>query len=283
MPIPTINWPAPAKLNLFLHITGRRSDGYHLLQTVFQFIDYCDTLSFDLRDDGLIRCVDRIPGVAPEKNLIIRAAHLLQKSSGTGLGADIHIDKKIPLGGGLGGGSSDAATTLIALNHLWQTAQPQAQLVELGMRLGADIPVFIAGQASWAEGVGEKLTPLALPEPWYVVIVPPCHVDTGEVFSKPELTRDCHPIRIENFLSGQGVNVCEPVVCKGYPPVARALEWLSKFAVARMSGTGACVFASFNERDHADRVLSELPAGWVGFIAKGMNRSPLFDMTQPTC
>ena len=274
-----INWPAPAKLNLFLHVTGRRPDGYHLLQTVFQFIDYCDTLSFDIRSDGIIRCTNGIPGVEAEKNLVIRAARLLQQTSGTGLGVDIHVDKKIPLGGGLGGGSSDAATTLIALDQLWQTALPKSQLLELGLRLGADIPVFIAGQASWAEGIGEKLTPLALPEPWYVVVVPPCHVDTAEVFGKPQLTRDCHPIRIENFLSGQGVNVCEPVVCKEYPPVAQALEWLSKFAAARMSGTGASIFAPFNERDHADHVLDELPAGWVGFIAKGMNRSPLFDMT----
>jgi 4-diphosphocytidyl-2-C-methyl-D-erythritol kinase len=151
--------------------------------------------------------------------------------------------------------------------------------MELGLQLGADIPVFIAGQASWAEGIGEKLTPLLLQEPWYVVIIPPCPVDTAEVFNKPELTRDCHPIRIENFLSGQGVNVCEPVVCKGYPPVAHALEWLSKFAEARMSGTGACVFAPFSESKLADDVFNKLPAGWVGFVAKGMNRSPLIDMT----
>lgn len=273
----TISRPAPAKLNLFLHITGRRPDGYHLLQTVYQFIDYCDMLSFDVRDDGIIQRINEIPGVAPERDLITRAARTLQQMSGTELGVDIRIDKRIPLGGGLWGGSSDAATTLVTLNQLWKTALPKEQLMGLGLQLGADIPVFIAGQASWAEGIGEKLTPLTLPEPWYVVIVPPCHIDTAKVFDKPELTRDCHPIRIENFLSGQGVNVCEPVVCKEYPPVAHALKWLSKHAVARMSGTGACVFASFSEKEHAGYVLNELPAGWVGFIAQGINRSPLFD------
>lgn len=272
-------WPAPAKLNLFLHITGRRPDGYHLLQTVFQFIDYCDMLSFDIRDDGIIRRVNEIKGITPEHDLVIRAARLLQQMGGTRLGADIYIDKHIPLGGGLGGGSSDAATTLVALNCLWAAAIGQSELIALGLQLGADVPVFIAGHAAWAEGIGEKLTPITLPEPWYIVIVPPCHVVTAEVFGKPELTRDCHPIRIENFLSGQGVNVCEPVVCKDYPPVARALEWLSQFAVARMSGTGACIFAPFSDRDHADHVLDQLPAGWVGFVAKGMNRSPLFAVT----
>lgn len=271
------HWPAPAKLNLFLHITGRRPDGYHLLQTVFQFIDFCDTLSFKVREDGIIQRGNEIPGIPPEQDLILRAARLLQQISGTKLGADIHVQKRIPLGGGLGGGSSDAATTLVALNHLWHTGVPQAQLVRMGIQLGADVPVFIRGQASWAEGVGEQLTPLTLPEPWYIVIVPPCHVDTAEVFSKPELTRDCHPIRIENFLSGQGVNVCEPVVCKAYPPVAHAMEWLSKFAVARMSGTGASVFAPFSDKNRADQVLDQLPAGWTGIIARGMNRSPLFE------
>jgi len=274
----SINWPAPAKLNLFLHITGRRLDGYHLLQTVFQFIDFCDYLTFKVREDGALQRSNEIPGVTPGQDLILRAARLLQQTSGTTLGADIHIDKRIPLGGGLGGGSSDAATTLVALNQIWDTGLSLTQLVELGILLGADVPVFITGQASWAEGIGEQLTSLTLPEPWYVIIVPHCHVDTAEVFSKPELTRDCHPIRIENFLSGQGVNVCEPVVCKAYPPVAHALEWLSKFAVARMSGTGASVFAPFSGRDHADHVLDQLPAGWTGFIAQGMNHSPLFDM-----
>lgn len=274
----TINWPAPAKLNLFLHITGRRGDGYHLLQTVFQFLDYCDLLSFDVRNDGVIRRVNGIPGLPPEKDLIIRAAQLLQRTTGTKQGADIHIDKKIPLGGGLGGGSSDAATTLTALDKLWDTALTREQLLGLGLQLGADIPIFLSGQASWAEGIGEQLTPISLPEPWYVVIVPPCHVDTAGVFNKTELTRDSHPIKIENFLSGQVVNVCEPVVCEAYPPVARAREWLSEFGTARMSGTGACVFAPFDKRDHANHVLNKLPAGWVGFIAKGLNRSPLFDM-----
>ena len=278
MPIITpINWPAPAKLNLFLHITGRRPDGYHLLQTVFQFIDYCDMLSFDVRDDGIIRRINEVKGIAPEADLVIRAARLLQQTTGTTRGVGIHVEKHIPLGGGLGGGSSDAATTLVALNRLWNTSLAQPELIKLGLQLGADVPVFIAGQAAWAEGVGEKLTPLILPEPWYLVIAPPCHVVTAAVFSNPELTRDCRPIRIENFLSGQGVNVCEPVVCKQYPPVAHALEWLAQFAMARMSGTGACVFASFSDRDDADHVFEQLPAGWVGFIAKGLNRSPLFD------
>jgi 4-diphosphocytidyl-2-C-methyl-D-erythritol kinase len=278
----TNNWPAPAKLNLFLHITGRRPDGYHLLQTVFQFIDYCDTLSFKVRNDGIIHRTNEIPGVTAEKDLITRAAQLLQRTSGTHLGVDIQIDKRIPIGGGLGGGSSDAATTLIALNQVWEMGLSQSQLLGLGMQLGADVPVFISGQASWAEGIGEKLTPVSLPEPWYVIIAPPCQVDTAAVFNKLELTRDCHPIRIENFLSGRGVNVCEPVVCQEYPQVRDALEWLSEFAKTRMSGTGACVFAPFSKRDEADTVLNKLPAGWVGFIAKGINRSPLFDMTRRT-
>jgi 4-diphosphocytidyl-2-C-methyl-D-erythritol kinase len=277
---PPDKWPAPAKLNLFLHITGQRPDGYHLLQTVFQLIDFCDYLSFETRADGVLHRSNEITGVTPEQDLIFRAAKLLQQASGTTLGVNINIDKRIPLGSGLGGGSSDAATTLVALNQIWGTGMSLTQLAGLGIQLGADVPVFIAGHTSWAEGIGEKLISLTLPEPWYVIIVPPCHVDTAEVFSMPELTRDCHPIRIENFLSGQGVNVCEPVVCKAYTEVARALEWLSQFAVARMSGTGASVFAPFNDKVLADHVLNQLPAGWMGFVAQGMNRSPLFDMLE---
>ncbi|MDX1253390.1 MAG: 4-(cytidine 5'-diphospho)-2-C-methyl-D-erythritol kinase [Gammaproteobacteria bacterium] len=269
-------WPAPAKLNLFLHITGRRADGYHLLQTVFQFIDRCDWLHFDVRNDGVIRRIEELPGVPPEQDLTLRAAHLLREEAGQpALGADIRIEKHLPMGGGLGGGSSDAATTLVALNALWGLRLPPQRLAALGLRLGADVPVFVAGHAAWAEGVGEKLTPVTLPEPWYVVLVPACHVSTAAIFSAQELTRDLPPLTIEGFLSGQGRNVCEPVVRSRYPQVAEAMDWLTRFGPARMTGTGACVFCAFAAESEARRVLAQLPPSWQGFVAKGMNRSPL--------
>ncbi len=275
-------WPAPAKLNLFLHITGRRADGYHQLQTIFQFLDYGDELVFTLRDDSEIRRVTELPGVPAQQDLVVRAAQLLQQHSGAPLGVDIEVEKRLPMGGGLGGGSSNAATTLVALNALCELGYSIDELAALGLQLGADVPVFIRGTAAWAEGVGELLTPLngtqAPAEPWYLVIAPDCQVSTVEIFNAPDLTRDCHPITISHFLAGQGTNVCEAVVKKGFPPVAKALDFLLKYAPARMSGTGACVFAPFTDQAAAQQVLEKLPHEWRGFVAKGMNRSPLFMM-----
>lgn len=271
------HWPAPAKLNLFLHITGRRADGYHLLQSVFQFLDYSDELSFAPRRDGRVRRVNVLAGVAEADDLTLRAARILQQFSGTTQGADIRIHKRLPMGGGLGGGSSDAATALVALNRLWGLGLSVDRLAGLALELGADVPVFVRGQAAWAEGVGERLTPIDLPEPWFVVIIPPCHVPTAEIFAAPELTRDAQSIKIPAFLDGQGSNVCEVVVRKRYPEVDKALNWLAQYSQSRMSGTGSCVFAPFADEAYARRVLQQLPDAWRGFVAKGMNRSPLLD------
>lgn len=268
-------WSAPAKLNLFLHITGRRADGYHLLQTVFQFLDYGDRLHFDVREDGVVHRVTDIADIEADDDLTVRAARLLQKSTNCRFGVDIVLDKRLPMGGGLGGGSSDAATTLVALNQLWGTQLSQQALMALGLMLGADVPVFINGVAAWAEGVGEQLVPLALPEPWYVVIIPPCHVSTAEIFNLEDLTRNNEPITIERFLEGEGGNVCEPLVAKRYPLVAKALAWLGYYAPARMSGTGACVFAAFDDESRAREVLGHKPDEFAGFVAKGVNISPL--------
>lgn len=277
--IPLRSWPAPAKLNLFLHVTGRRTDGYHDLQTVFQFLDYGDRLSFSLRADPEIRRRTELPGVPAESDLVVRAARLLQAETGATQGADIRIDKKLPLGGGLGGGSSDAATTLVALNELWECGLDVDALAGLGLQLGADVPVFIRGRAAWAEGVGEVLTPLQLPEPWFVVLSPRVSVSTGEVFSAPQLRRDCPPITIRDFLSKAGTpavgNVCEPVVRAQYPRVAAALDDLTRYAPARLTGTGACVFAPFWSEADARQALAELSGRWEGFVARGCNESPL--------
>ena len=270
-------WPAPAKLNLFLHVVGRRDDGYHLLQTAFQFLDVGDTLRVAPRGDGVIRRVTEIEGLPANSDLVVRAARLLKEATGTALGADLQLEKRLPMGGGLGGGSSDAATTLVVLNHLWGTALALSDLADLGLHLGADVPVFVHGRAAWAEGVGERLTPIDLPEPWYLVVVPPCAVATAEVFAAPELTRDCRAITIDGFLSGraEATNVCEPVVRRRYAPVASALDWLARYGAARMTGTGAAVFAMFSARRSAERAFAELPPEWQGFVARGMNHSPL--------
>ena len=271
-------WPAPAKLNLMLRIVGRRADGYHLLQTVFQFLDYGDWLWFVSRADGIIEREGVVAGVAPEADLIIRAARLLQQATGTGYGATIRIEKRLPLGSGLGGGSSDAATTLVALNQYWQTGLSLAQLAKLGLRLGADVPVFVHGQAAWAEGVGERLTPLALPEPWFVVLTPACQVPTGAVFNDPELTRNAPLRTIADFVGGAASgNDCEVVVYRRYPEVAAAAAWLNRHGAARMTGTGAGVFAAFTDAESAHRVLEQLPQGWSGLVAAGRNRSPLHE------
>lgn len=273
----TGHWPAPAKLNLFLHITGRRDDGYHLLQTVFQFLDYGDELNFSVREDGAINRLTPLPGVPEESDLVVRAARLLKDRTATPLGVDIEVIKRLPMGGGLGGGSSDAATTLVALNQLWDTGLGEDELSELGLALGADVPIFVHGYAAWAEGVGEQLEPVDPPEPWFVVLIPPVSVATAAVFGDPELTRNSPPITICAFLSGEGTNVCEPVVRKRYPEVAQVIDWLGQFSPSRMTGTGSCVFAAFDSRPAAQAVLDQAPKEWQGFVARGLNRSPLLN------
>ncbi|MDP3815751.1 4-(cytidine 5'-diphospho)-2-C-methyl-D-erythritol kinase, partial [Pseudomonas sp.] len=265
--------PAPAKLNLMLHILGRRADGYHELQTLFQFLDHGDELGFAVRQDGEIRLHTLIDGVPHDSNLIVRAARLLQQHSGCTLGADIWLDKRLPMGGGIGGGSSDAATCLLGLNHLWQLHCDEGQLAALGLSLGADVPVFVRGRAAFAEGVGEKLQPVTLSEPWFLVAIPQVLVSTAEVFSDPELTRDTPPIKVRSLLEGGGRNDCQPVVQKRYSEVRNALILLNKFVPARLTGTGACVFGSFPNQDDADKVARQLPATLPSFVAQGRNVS----------
>lgn len=268
--------PAPAKLNLMLHITGRRADGYHNLQTLFQFIELCDELSFRLRDDDQLTLEPQIDGVDFEDNLIIKAARALQANSDKALGADIRLTKQLPMGGGLGGGSSDAATTLLALNHLWQLQLSFDQLADIGLTLGADVPVFVRGQAAFAEGVGEILTPTPeLDEPWYLVVAPQVHVNTGKIFSNKCLTRDTDPISIRTALRREGNNDCQAVVSTLYPEVGKALNLLNNFSPAKLTGTGACIFSSFGSEAEAIRVSDQLPAEYVSFVAKGVNTSPV--------
>lgn len=267
--------PAPAKLNLFLHILGRRPDGYHELQTLFQFLDHGDELHFAPREDGQIVLRTEIPGVPHDSNLIVRAARKLQEQSGCRLGVDIWLDKRLPMGGGIGGGSSDAATTLVGLNHLWQLGWDEDRLAALGLTLGADVPVFVRGRAAFAEGVGEKLTPVELEEPWFLVAVPQVFVSTAEVFTDPELTRDTPPIKVRSLLGVDGHNDCQPVVEKRYPEVRNALILLNKFTSARLTGTGACVFGSFPNQGDADKVRRQLPATLPSFVAQGRNVSML--------
>ncbi|MAB96641.1 MAG: 4-(cytidine 5'-diphospho)-2-C-methyl-D-erythritol kinase [Pseudomonadaceae bacterium] len=271
----TLTLPAPAKLNLMLHILNRRPDGYHELQTLFQFLDYADELGFALREDGEIRLHTEIAGVPHDSNLIVRAAKQLQQLTGCTLGADLWIDKKLPMGGGIGGGSSDAATTLLGLNHLWQLGLSADQLAELGLKLGADVPVFVRGHAAFAEGVGEKLTSIELEEPWFLVVIPQVLVSTAEIFSDPELTRDSPPIKVRSLLEGGGRNDCQPVVQKRYPEVHNALILLNKFVQAKLTGTGACVFGSFPNRADADKVARQLPVTLPSFVAQGRNISML--------
>ncbi|MFA7239636.1 MAG: 4-(cytidine 5'-diphospho)-2-C-methyl-D-erythritol kinase [Sulfuricellaceae bacterium] len=273
-------FPAPAKLNLFLHVIGRRPDGYHLLQSVFRFIDYGDSLHFAVRDDGVIGRSNTLPGLDPERDLCVRAARLLQQAGGCRLGVDITLEKRLPMGGGLGGGSSDAATTLLALNRLWNLNLCRAELQALGLKLGADVPVFIFGQNAFAEGVGEILQPLALPPAWYVVLAPPVSVPTAEIFNAEELTRDTFPIKIAAFSTEQGRNDLEPVVSRRYPQVAACLAWLGQFGDARMTGSGACVFAAFGTEDEARAVFARRPDGMTGFVARGLDRHPLQDLAE---
>jgi 4-diphosphocytidyl-2-C-methyl-D-erythritol kinase len=274
--LPGPDYPAPAKLNLFLHVIGRRVDGYHLLQTAFRFVDHADILRFRVRDDGVVARTHPLPGVAEEDDLAVRAARLLQQAAGSSLGADIELDKRLPRGGGLGGGSSDAATTLLVLNQLWRTRLKRHELQKLGLRLGADVPVFLFGQSSFAEGIGEVLQAVALPPAWYVVLTPPIEVQTSAVFAAPELTRDTKPIKLADFSAGLAlVNNLQLVVELRYPEVARHLVWLRRFGDARMTGSGACVFCAFNNKLDAQRVLQHLPGDMQGFVAAGVDEHPL--------
>ncbi|MDO8344020.1 MAG: 4-(cytidine 5'-diphospho)-2-C-methyl-D-erythritol kinase [Cellvibrio sp.] len=270
---------SPAKLNLFLHITGRRPDGYHNLQTLFQLLDYGDTLSFNTRIDGEITLAPDLPGVAFEQNLIIKAVRALDAYKAVGAGVDIQLEKRLPMGGGIGGGSSNAATTLVALNHLWGCGLNKSQLQNIGLQLGADVPVFINAQTAWAEGVGEALQPIEMQPKWFLVIQPDCHVSTAEIFSHKDLTRDTSAIKVAAFLEQGGQNDCEALVRKLYPQVDNALIWLQKFdRNARMTGTGACVFASFESAEIAHSVQAQLPKHLPGFVAQGVNQSPLYKL-----
>tara|TARA_R110000868_G_scaffold380784_1_gene646936 strand:- start:107328 stop:108188 length:861 start_codon:yes stop_codon:yes gene_type:complete len=271
----SITLPAPAKLNRFLHIIGQRSDGYHLLQTIFQFIDFSDQLTFTLRKDHEITVNTDVTEIANKNNLVVRAAQLLQQSDAERMGVDIIIDKKIPIGGGLGGGSSDAATTLLALNKLWDLNLSIDQLCEIGLQIGADVPVFVRGKTAWADGVGELLTTMELPETWFTVIVPPVHIATAEIFCDNKLTRDTAICTISPSLVETGHNDCERIVRKRYPEVGKALDWLSKHAQARMTGTGGCIFANFDDMATALDVVEQLPKEFSGFVAKGVNESPV--------
>jgi 4-diphosphocytidyl-2-C-methyl-D-erythritol kinase len=269
---------APAKLNLFLHVTGRRPDGYHLLQSAFRLLDWGDRLSFSVREDGRLQRSTEVAGVSEADDLVLRAARLLQTHCSTALGADIAVTKVLPMGGGLGGGSSDAATTLLALNHLWQTGLTRNELQALGLQLGADVPFFIFGQDAFVEGVGETLQPLALPPSWYVVVSPRVNVPTGEIFSAGELTRNTEPIRIADFAASTTRNDLQPVACKRYPEVAAAIDWLAQHAPARMTGSGACVFAPVGSEADAQRIVSNCPAQWSAWKARSLPRHPLFDL-----
>lgn len=273
---------APAKLNLFLHIVGRRDDGYHLLQSVFQLIALGDTLHFDLRDDDQIVRTTDLPGVPAESDLVVRAARLLQATAAArGLplqGADIAIDKRLPMGGGIGGGSTDAATTLVALNYLWQLGLTRAELMQLGLQLGADVPFFLSGRNAFVEGIGEQLSPVDTPASWFVLVHPGVSVPTPVIFRDPELTRDSKPVKMSDFsnrLPGFGKNDLQAVAARAFPPVADALKWLSNHGEARMTGSGACVFAAFATESNADAALSDLPPEWRGWKTRTLDTHPL--------
>jgi len=269
-----IGFPAPAKLNLMLRVTGRRADGYHELQTVFRFIDHADIVQLRVRADGKMVRAQELPGVTEEADLTLRAARALQAASGTALGADIRVEKRLPMGGGLGGGSSDAATVLLALNHLWQCGLQRTRLQEIALPLGADVPVFVYGRSAAAEGIGELLTPLELPPAWYLVLVPPVAVSTADIFRHPELKRDSKKVKIQGFSVPVG-NDLEPVVCRAYPEVARYLDWLKSAGAAQMTGSGACVFAEFAGEAAARNVLAGCPRDMRGFVARGLDVHPL--------
>jgi 4-diphosphocytidyl-2-C-methyl-D-erythritol kinase len=267
--------PAPAKINLFLHVTGRRADGHHLLQTAFRLLDWGDTLDFAVRGDGLIRRVNDIPGVAEETDLAVRAARRLQQAGACGLGADIAVHKRLPMGGGLGGGSSDAATTLMALDRLWGTGFGHARLREIALDLGADVPFFIYGRDAFAEGIGESLQPLDLPPAHYVIVAPAVFVPTAEIFSSPELTRNTPAVKVRGLTLSRTRNDLQPVACARYPEVAEAISWLGRFAPARMTGSGACVFAMAASAAHAGEIVARCPARWRAWQAASLARHPM--------
>ena len=274
-------WPAPAKLNLFLHILGRRQDGYHELQTLFQFVDLCDEISIRVRSDGAIHRLAGVAGIRLEEDLTVRAASALQRAANCRLGADLGVRKRIPLGAGLGGGSSDAATTLVALNQLWNLGWTRERLAELGLSLGADVPVFVQGRAAWAEGIGERLTPLYPPqapeERNYLILKPNVDVSTAAVFQDARLTRNSLPITISGFFASGGRNDCTQVVCARYPEVAAALDFLSTYGDARLTGTGACVFLACATTEAAREIMHKLPKTLEGYLARGLNDSPLLE------
>jgi 4-diphosphocytidyl-2-C-methyl-D-erythritol kinase len=273
-------WPAPAKLNLFLHVVGRRPDGYHLLQTVFQFLDFGDELQFEVTEDDAITRAVPLAGVPEDLDLTLRAARLLKERHGVRKGVRVAVEKRLPAGGGLGGGSSDCATTLIALNELWGLRLPRAELARLGLELGADVPFFIGGRSAWAEGVGEILTPIELDEPWYLVVVPPVHVSTAEVFGASELTPHSPPITIRAFRTGLVRNDLEPIVRRRHPEVDVALAWLAAHGKARMTGSGGCVYLNVASAEAGRRILEEAPPGYGGFVARGRNLHPLYSLTR---
>lgn len=275
-----VRWPAPAKLNLCLHITGRRPDGYHQLQTLFQLLNHADYLTIEADDSGEVALINPLPGVSDEDNLMYRAALALKEATGAGQGARIGIDKRIPAGGGLGGGSSNAATVLVALNHLWGTGLSLSHLAEVGLQLGADVPVFVMGQTAWAEGVGERLEPVGMPGNWYLVVTPNCHVSTAEIFSHKDLTRDTPNITVAAFLEQGGKNDCQELVVKLYPQVRQVIDWLNQFGAAQMTGTGASVYCAFATAEAAQSVLCILPKQWQGFVAQAVNISPLHSLLQ---
>ncbi|MCX7148990.1 MAG: 4-(cytidine 5'-diphospho)-2-C-methyl-D-erythritol kinase [Rhodocyclales bacterium] len=269
------DWPAPAKINLFLHVVGRRADGYHLLQTVFRFLDFGDTLRCEPRGDGRIVLATPLPGVPPETDLTVRAAATLRAATGATAGVSLHVEKRLPMGGGLGGGSSDAATTLMALNRLWHTGLDLLQLQRIGLALGADVPIFVHGHAAFAEGVGERFTDLTLPAAWYLVLVPAVVVPTLEIFRSTQLRRDTPAIAAADWHPGFGRNDLEAVACSLYPEVKRHLDWLRHYGDARMSGSGACCFVEFHQESAAWASLAALPADMRGFVAAGLDRHPL--------
>lgn len=283
MPVTLPNyWPAPAKLNLFLHITGRREDGYHQLQTVFQFLDLHDDIELRVNASGDIRAIHQYPGFEPDDDLTVRAARLLQSVSGCRQGADIKLLKNLPVGGGIGGGSSDAATVLLVLNRLWETGLGLQELADLGLQLGADVPVFVHGHACWAEGVGEQFQPVDLAEPYYLLVYPKVHVSTGQIFAARELTRNSRPIKIADFLAGSARNDCEVTVRQLVPEVDRAMTWLDRFAPARLTGTGSCIYAEFVAKAEADEAAAAMTGDWQAWVTRGNNRSLLHQQLDET-
>lgn len=273
-------WPAPAKLNLFLHITGQREDGYHLLQSVIQFIDLCDQLQFTARKDSDIRRENSNSDILQDNDLSIRAAKLLQKTCAIKQGINIKLNKVIPMGAGLGGGSSNAATTLLALNQIWKCGLKLNELEKLGTLLGADVPVFIRGVASWVEGIGELLKPIKLSEPWHVVVFPNVHVDTKQMFADPDLTRNCTPIKIHDFTQQRTRNVFEPIARRQQPEVERAFQWLDQYFPARLTGSGSALFTACASQQQAEEIAASCPQEWIAYAAKGLNRSPVYSLCE---